>query len=378
RGQGPLVEQVFTLAKDASTNIVFTGYQPLMLNLPIDRFLVDEGLNLNLADPFLEQTTYRVTIKVPSFNAWDLRKAPRASSLSGLEAYLQLPLEVPQRVKELALSLTQDKNNPYDKAKAIESFLHEKYPYTLSTEETPNGMDMVDFFLFDLKKGYCTYHATAMTVMMRSLDIPARWVTGFTTGTWNEDIQSFEVRNSDAHAWVEVYFEGFGWVPFEPTSSFTYPEEEKMDQPVKGDVQKDDEFNQLVNPQGELIGESLWELRGWLWLVAIPLVIGGLWLAQRLVITRRNKNSKVQYSPIQKIYLRMLKAMGAKGHYKKDNQTPREYAVGIVDQLPYSAESIHRLTEEYLFSRYGGYKHGQDELQWLEQELIELERKLNS
>ena len=93
--------------------------------------------------------------------------------------YLQLPETVPKRIEQIALSITKDFDNNYDKVKAIEVYLASKYPYTLKPDPTPNGRDFADYFLFDLKEGYCVYYATAMVVMLRSIGIPARYVKGY-------------------------------------------------------------------------------------------------------------------------------------------------------------------------------------------------------
>lgn len=135
--------------------------------------------------------------------------------------YLQLPGNMPQRVKELALSISAGKADNYSKAKAVEKYLSENYPYTLTPKPTPRNRDFTDYFLFDLKEGYCTYYATAMTILVRSLGIPARYVEGFVMPMYPKTGSTYEISNEQAHAWVEVYFEGYGWVPFEPTAPFS-------------------------------------------------------------------------------------------------------------------------------------------------------------
>ncbi|PYG87560.1 transglutaminase superfamily protein [Ruminiclostridium sufflavum DSM 19573] len=136
------------------------------------------------------------------------------------ERYTQLPEEVTPRVRQLAQNLTKTEYNNYDKAKAVESYLSSNFPYTLSPGRPPIDKDFVDYFLFEGKKGYCTYYATAMTVLLRCIDIPARFVEGYVMPP-KADNGIFKVTNEQAHAWVEVYLEGFGWIPFEPTASFT-------------------------------------------------------------------------------------------------------------------------------------------------------------
>lgn len=133
--------------------------------------------------------------------------------------YTRLPDTVTPRVRELAQEITKDKSNNYDRAKAIETYLSKNYPYTLAPGTPPRSRDFVDYFLFDGKKGYCTYYASAMTVLLRCLDIPARYVEGYILPPEKKD-GVYKVTNQQAHAWVEVYFDGFGWIPFEPTSPF--------------------------------------------------------------------------------------------------------------------------------------------------------------
>ena len=134
------------------------------------------------------------------------------------ERYLQLPNSIPHRVLELAREITENKKNPYDKAKAIEVFLR-TYPYDLEVPGPPAGNDVADFFLFDLKKGYCDYYATAMVVLARASGVPARFVSGYAPGSYDATNAEYVVREAHAHSWAEVYFPEIGWIEFEPTAS---------------------------------------------------------------------------------------------------------------------------------------------------------------
>ncbi len=134
------------------------------------------------------------------------------------EKYLTLPETFPARVGDLALELTVDQTNAYDKAEALEAFLR-TYPYTLDVPPPPTDRDIADYFLFDLKTGYCDYYATTMVVMARSVGLPARLVIGYASGSYSLTSATYVVREADAHSWVEIYFSGIGWVEFEPTAS---------------------------------------------------------------------------------------------------------------------------------------------------------------
>ncbi|RCX19990.1 transglutaminase superfamily protein [Anaerobacterium chartisolvens] len=136
------------------------------------------------------------------------------------DRYLQLPENLPERVKALALEISSPYLNNYDRVKAIEEYLSSNYIYTLSPKPMPRDRDFVDSFLFESQEGYCTYYATAMAVLVRSLGIPARYVEGFILPPQADENSVYRVTNEQAHAWVEVYFDGFGWLPFEPTAPF--------------------------------------------------------------------------------------------------------------------------------------------------------------
>ena len=131
------------------------------------------------------------------------------------ETYLQLPALDP-RIPELAKQITARDNTPYDKARSIEGYLRSHYGYTLDLSGPPQA-DPLAYFLFQKRAGHCEYFAAAMTVMLRSLGIPARYINGFQTGEYNDVGGDLVVRASDAHSWVEAYFPGFGWLTFDPT-----------------------------------------------------------------------------------------------------------------------------------------------------------------
>lgn len=185
-------------------------------------------------------TTYSIVSKVPVVDEAELRKAVFEPGVrTGLDEYLYLPESVPQRVKDLAADVTKSALTPYDKVKQLEQYLNKTFTYT-NTPDLSRGRsrDFVDRFLFEIKEGYCDYYSTAMVVMTRTLGIPARWVKGYSQGVNvleqdnlgmmemladSDGSGEYTVRNSDAHSWAEVYFQGFGWIPFEPTAGFAFP-----------------------------------------------------------------------------------------------------------------------------------------------------------
>jgi hypothetical protein len=138
--------------------------------------------------------------------------------------YLQLPENLPSEINTLAKEVTGESVSGIEKAHAIENYLSSNYRYTLKPQRKPKDSDFLSHFLFESKEGFCTYYATAMTVMLRTLGIPARYVEGYSMPVENQN-NVYYVTNDTAHAWVEAYFEGFGWIPFEPTASVSEIEE---------------------------------------------------------------------------------------------------------------------------------------------------------
>jgi hypothetical protein len=138
-----------------------------------------------------------------------------------LGTYLQLP-KIDPRIPELARQITARADNPYDKARAMELYLRTHYGYTLDLSGRPSS-DPLAYFLFEKRAGHCEYFAAAMTVMLRSVGIPARYINGFLTGEYNDVGGDFIVRASDAHSWVEVFFPSYGWLTFDPTPPVNAP-----------------------------------------------------------------------------------------------------------------------------------------------------------
>jgi transglutaminase-like putative cysteine protease len=160
---------------------------------------------------------YHVLSLVPQVTARELAEAPATYPPEIEEVYLALPVGLPQRVVELAQEVTAEAETPYARSLALEAYLH-SFPYDLEVAKPPEGRDVVDYFLFDLQRGYCDYFASAMVVMARSVHIPARLAVGYAMGRYDFQQEAYVVTEKDGHAWPELYFPGYGWIPFEPTS----------------------------------------------------------------------------------------------------------------------------------------------------------------
>jgi transglutaminase-like putative cysteine protease len=186
----------------------------------------DEASSTLIVDRSLQTSdgfSYEVSSQVPDWTYEDLRRASAEVPEDVAERYLRLP-EINDAVGDLASDLTADVSTPYDKALALQNYLRgSQFQYNLEAQRG-HSSDALTTFLFDTREGYCEQFAGAFAVMARSIGLPTRVTVGFTPGTPDaEDPTLYHVRGEDAHAWPEVYLDGFGWVIVDPTPTRAPP-----------------------------------------------------------------------------------------------------------------------------------------------------------
>jgi transglutaminase-like putative cysteine protease len=196
--------ETFT-TRDINANEPYTlvSRVPNMTNKDLIQYLTEEVPAIDWKQPLPEDLTED--------------EAYRQKLLGIQQYYTGIPSAVPQRVLDLTAQVTEGKETSYEKIKAIEEYLQTHYKYTLSPPYTPVRQDFVDYFLFDLEEGYCTYFASAMAIMGRAAGVPTRYVEGFLMPSRPNSSNVYEVNKLNGHAWVEVYFPHAGWLPFDPT-----------------------------------------------------------------------------------------------------------------------------------------------------------------
>lgn len=220
------VQQQFTMGLSAS-RLVYAAPQPLRVDLPTRSdlsYATDQSMIISVIRPMrvlYEGETYTATSMVSNATADQLRQAGTEYPQWVRDTYSPYFPSVSGRTIQLAQQIVTEAGaiTPYDQVKAIETWLRTNISYNEVIPQPPDGIDPVDWVLFEIREGYCNYYASAMVVMLRSLDIPARMAAGFAQGVWDEAERAFVVRERDAHTWVEVYFPGYGWIEFEPTSA---------------------------------------------------------------------------------------------------------------------------------------------------------------
>ena len=208
------------LMEPLGTNVFFLAERPRSLKGNFRRVSTDAGGAVYNLDPENPITRYEAESQLAEIDSDELRLAANTAP-AGMDEYLKLPpLDI--RIAKLAEEISAAAPSNYEKAIALEHYLATRFGYTL---ELPSRvpLDPLANFLFERKHGHCEYFASSMAVMLRSLRIPSRMVTGFRGGEFNDLTGQYVVRASDAHSWVEAYFPGSGWISFDPTPAGSLP-----------------------------------------------------------------------------------------------------------------------------------------------------------
>ncbi|MCL7748884.1 transglutaminase TgpA family protein [Halalkalibacter alkaliphilus] len=324
---------------------------------------------------------YQYEYLYPSYQIEGLRQTSNQDPDDIRDYYTQLPDDLPTRIRDLALEITEGEENRYDRAKAIESYFG-RNDFQYETQDVPvprEGQDYVDQFLFETMRGYCDNFSTAMIVLLRTIDIPARWAKGFTQGELigTEDSRNvYQVTNGNAHSWVEVYFPEVGWVPFEPTRGFdnvyefNEPEVEREETGEDSRVEDEEEENEpeVEDAFADLEGDdeqsstSAGSSRNWT-IPGGPWILTGLIVGMFLFVLAKNKRI-VQYYILRKFgrrddkeaflqaYDRLLWLLKYVGWERENGETLREYATRM-DKL-FNTTEMMSLTIEYERIMYGG------------------------
>ncbi|WP_232700647.1 transglutaminase TgpA family protein [Halobacterium wangiae] len=180
----------------------------------------------------------------------DILKTADGSTPSQIERqYTQLPNESRAALQPLASNLTANTTSRYEAAKRIETWLESSKSYSLSVSAPPSD-GVARQFVYEMDEGYCEYFATSMTTMLRSEGIPARYVVGYAPGERTGQ-DEYTVRAMHAHAWVEVYFDGVGWVRFDPT-----PASERQSQEAQAAMNQGSSSYQAASTDGSPTNSS--------------------------------------------------------------------------------------------------------------------------
>jgi len=360
----------------------------------------------SLFNPFHDfaRLRYEATSDVPAIPVAKLRAAHAVYSPELTRTYLQLP-PIDPRIKPLADQITLHATTVYDKASAIELYLKTRYAYTLDLRG-PQTVDPLANFLFVRRSGNCEFFAAAMVVMLRADGIPARYVTGFIQGEYNDVGGDYIIRESDAHAWVEVYFPGYGWITFDPTpgSADAHPHglfarlgmywdwfqlnwndwvinydfshqvvlAENLRQSSKDwsdrardyTLEKERRTMQYLLALDERVEASRYTLPSILvFLIGLLIYIRGrkmLGYALARWRLRAGHAGNLTSSLAAFEYREMLRLLEKRGWRKAESQTPLEFAATISE--PQLAGPVAQLTELYQSARFGAHPTATDQI----------------
>ncbi|HEU0166950.1 MAG TPA: transglutaminaseTgpA domain-containing protein [Chloroflexota bacterium] len=272
--------------------------------------------------------------------------------------FLELPPDLPVRVKQLALQKTAGKATAFDKATALEAFIRQNYPYDTQIPPPPADRDGVDWFLFEERRGYCDYDASAMAVMLRTLGIPSRVAAGYSPGQLDSGDDTYHVTEQDTHTWVQAYFPGYGWIDFEPSPSdpaLTRPQQDSAalgsaaEQPLPDEAaqQNPDPSPDAGNDPTPGVGVRLMSVLGipWVWLALLLFVLagGGTYL---YVVLRGSPGVALAYARIGLVG-------SLTGLRQRGWQTPAEYGRELHQRRGLDAGATETITALYGAHRFG-------------------------
>ena len=335
---------------------------------------------------------YRARGAVAAPTADQLRSAGQEYPAWVQERFLQLPETLTPRTRQLAVEITRGLNNPYDQAVAVTRWLRTNIEYTLDSGEPPEGVEPIDWFLFDHGVGFCNWYASAEVLLLRSLGIPARVAAGFAQGTPDESGSAFLVRQRDAHAWPEVFFPDYGWVEFEPTSAqppldrvevIVASQDSEAEPTVDGPSFEDDvrDLRRLLGGKiddeleaGPEIPVSRRSPMPWLGAAGVLLLFGLIWMRidpvarlttfgivarslTRLGVKPPARLARYDASPltaIARVYWRWSLGLERIGIPVDSSQTPYERGRKFAHEYPLEAERGWTITRAYAAERYGG------------------------
>lgn len=374
------VIQSYTVVSDLP-NLIPVLYEAKELYFPTNQIGMDLEGGLRSPVPLAEGLTYTVISEVPYRNRTLLNQAPVRAPKAIQQAYLQLPDGLVTTIRPITEAILARSANPlttpYEKALYLAQYLKQNYKIQPDLPFFEAGEDVATAFLSKYKGGYPDHFATTLTVMLRSIEIPARLGVGFDTGTFNPLTGFYVVRNVDAHAITEVYFHKYGWFGFNPIPGYELLPQSIEESNAFGVLQQfwnwvagwlPSPLTGLLNQIFEKIAAGLgWALgwigilfsQGWLGLLLGAGAITAMgfvgWLGWSGWQIWRYRRWLAQLPPMEAIYQQMLKGLAQQGLRKQASQTPLEYATYCRMHAPADrSELIDEISRAYVQWRYGG------------------------
>lgn len=390
------------VSEDHTLNIMFTGINTRSLFVPLNGEnialihggkLDDNASNVRLEEAMGNGFSYMLTYTEIDYSnpiftnlIYEALEQERPTDVRTeyiFETYTQLPEELPQEISDLAEELTAECANDYDKMKALEDYL-KNFTYSRNLGEIPEDEDYVVYFLFDRKEGYCTAYASALAVMGRCQGIPTRYVEGFVAArSCYYNTFSLNITTLDSHAWVEAYFPGIGWVPFDGVPGYrerlntTWENRAALDAQLEGVLDEDDETAQDDAAKGgEMTAREVLIL-----LVEILLLLCVAVLFILALFAARNRRRRRRYEKLpdaekMKVLMQKTLEFGVLYHLPMQmGETLQEYELRLEGKLDTESQTFAVICGWYEAMRFGNGSVSDARLQAMEQYLKQLEGK---
>ena len=355
--------QVFRVMR-TMPGVISAAYPIQSLYAPVAALREDAYGTFHTPDVLRPGQTYSVVSYLPNLSAEELEQDPLAGAGElGNPEYTNAG-SLSQQGRDLARQAVEGHTaTQYETVMALTTYLQQHFQYSLELGHVPPGRDPVDWFLFDAKIGYCEQFATAEVLMLRSLGIPARLATGYSTGEYNSVLNQSIVREHDAHAWVEVWFSGHGWVPVDPSPGFSaLPATKFPNRWAAAGIARLIPHLSIGAPLAAL--GSLGILAVLPTAVAIALVVVVLWAWVRTRRWGRGLRAAPGESELLRLYDRVQRRLGRR---RAPPETPLEYRIasraGPIDPL------LEELTAAVNEGAYAGRWPERDRLRELEKQM---------
>ena len=370
------VVQSYSVVSDFPNLIPALSY-PKYLYFPTQEVALSAERSLRSPVSLLEGLTYTVVSEIPYRDRTALSQAPQDYP-ERIKRYLQLPEEtdqIRQQAQALLAKSPSPITSPYEQALFLAQALKQNYTIQPELPFFDPEEDLVKTFLFRYKGGYPDHFSTVLTVMLRSLGIPARLAVGFAPGQFNPFTGYYLVHNTDAYAITEVYFPGYGWFAFDPIPGHEVIPPSFEESQTFGVLRQFWHWvaSWLPSPVtsfasqlwrltiGGLIRIVVWlwrffssSLLGWLIGMVFVSALGFLgWLGWNGLKDWRDRRRLAKLPPIERLYQRMLRALKEKGTPKHPAQTPLEYVQATRQHHPHVAKIVEEISQAYVGWRYG-------------------------
>lgn len=398
----PQSSLLFTSGRLMSFKEAVPAKSPVLYNMYSEVFINSHPVSSSYSYTFTGQSFSRAD-KALSENIYTLLKeADRDpdvlyNSEEFQKLYLSLPEDLPPIVSQTAQEMTKDKIRPYDMMVALEDGLRKRYTYTLTPGDTPDGEDFVGYFL-ETGKGYCVHFASAMTVMARSLGIPSRLVAGYGLEQDPKTSDLWYARRRNAHTWTECYFEGLGWVSFDPTADSPYAnllqeqqEGESTQSETTTTTQKTrfDETGVTKTIASAVVDKSGEPNPAWIFRSLITALVVLALIVLSFLALRRLRYSETAYQP-EKVrerfetlgeqadyyytdIVRQLKLL----HYVPDNrETMKQFALRVEQGVGLEPDAMRQVFDIMMRWRYGQIEPTEEEVALIETAHEHLEKRL--